>query len=231
MSGFSLRRMLARCVGALLFSGACAGSAQGAVVVGQIDTFEGTSTENWQVGSAGTGFSPLHVASGGPGGAGDGFMRVRSNGNQFGGAFSRLAVFNEQQWTGSWNGGFGGIRVDVTNLGATDVKLRLVLRDALNNTHVSKTPIDLPAGAGWRSGLWVLNGADFTSSGSSLDAARANILEMRFVHHTADTGGLAGTIVLADIGVDNIEAVVIPEPGVMGLVVGAMGLVVWRRRS
>ena len=228
MSGISFRA-----TSVMVLVCACGGVARGNVIVGQIDTFEGNSTENWQVGEAGgTGYSPQLLVSGGPRGVGDGFLRVRSNGSPFGGPYSRLAVFNDTQWTGSWNGGFGAIRVDVTNLGTNDVTLRLVLMDAQSNTHVSRVPIELPAGSGWKSGIWVLNGADFRSSGgSSLDAGRANIIEMRFVHHLNDTGGRAGQIIEADIGVDNIEAIVIPEPGVAALVMGAAIGVLGRRRG
>ena len=230
MSGTSFR---ATAVMVLVCACACAGVARGNVIVGQIDTFEGNSTENWQVGDAGgTGYSPQLLVSGGPRGVGDGFLRVRSNGSPFGGPYSRLAVFNDTQWTGSWNGGFGGIRVDVANLGTNHVTLRLVLMDAQNNTHVSKVPIELPAGSGWKSEIWILDAGAFRSSnGSNLNDARANIIEMRFVHHLNDTGGRAGQIIEADIGVDNIEAIVIPEPGVAALVVGAALGVLGRRRG
>src|SRR5687767_6990280 len=65
------------------------------IMLGQIDTFQNGTIQNWRYGiNAAT--SPVNVPNGGPQGAGDRYLQVTSG-------FPdppRLAVFNISQWTG-----------------------------------------------------------------------------------------------------------------------------------
>ena len=73
-----------------------------AVTAGQTDTFAGGSLDNWFAGGLGVGsvppVPPSVQSTGGPAGAGDGYMLVTGLGG--GGPGSRIAVINTAQWSG-----------------------------------------------------------------------------------------------------------------------------------
>ena len=64
-----------------------------AVVAGQVDTFEDGTLQGWQNGGASNPNPATHVATGGPAGTDDAFMRVTSNGGA--GSGGKLVVFTE----------------------------------------------------------------------------------------------------------------------------------------
>src|SRR5688500_8739332 len=123
-----------------------------AVIVGQVDTFEDGTTMNWVVGGA-LGLPvtpPTNSPSGGPLGADDAFLLLNSTGGD--GPGSRLTVLNGSQWSGDYlAAGVTGIRMDVNNLGQTDVFLRLLFEDlpAVPGPHanlaVTENAVHVPA--------------------------------------------------------------------------------------
>src|SRR6516164_4335602 len=105
------------------------------VVVGQIDTFQDGTTRNWFGPPPPN--QPVNIATGGPAGAGDAFLRITSTGTS--GAGSRLAVLNDQQWSGgqTYSPSVAGISMDLENLGSTSLTVRLAFQDTSANTYSS----------------------------------------------------------------------------------------------
>jgi hypothetical protein len=208
----------------IAFSPSCAF----AVTKGQKDDFENGTTQSWRVGSRGTGGgSPVNVATGGPGGASDNYMRLTSTGSF--GALSKLVVFNDSQWTGPYDSTVAGVSMQLANFGATALKMRIALQDNSFNTYVSKA-FDLAPDGQWRTASWVLNTADFTSpTGGNINTGRNGIREVRILHSVGGSG-LTGDPIAATVGVDNITATAVPEPGVAGLAAVGMLAALGRRR-
>lgn len=85
---------------------ATAGTASAAPIsLGQVDTFEDGTVQNWVVGLLGAPHPapPANIPTGGPGGADDNFMVLTALGGQ--GAGSRLSAINLAQWAGDYLGG------------------------------------------------------------------------------------------------------------------------------
>jgi hypothetical protein len=203
-----------------------------AVTQGQKDDFESGTTQGWQVGAAGSGGpSPVNVTSGGPGGATDNYMRLTSTGTFS--ALSKLVAFNTSQWTGAYDNSVGGISMQLANFeagpsGNTTLQIRIALRDASFNQYVSRA-FPLPADGQWHTATWNLNPTDFPSiSGGNINTGRNNILEMRLMHSLGGTS-FTGDTIAAIVGVDNITALPVPEPGVAGLAI--VGLLAMQRRG
>ena len=93
---------------------------------------------------------PEVVATGGSAGAGDQYLKITSQGGS--GPGSRLVVLNASQWTGNFLF-ISGIGMDLINLGATDLQIRLLFEDPMGgpptDEAVSTSPFLLPAGSGW----------------------------------------------------------------------------------
>ncbi len=187
-----------------------------AVSVGLIDNFEDGTTQGWQIGAAG-GSSPArpqYLADGGPGGAGDGFVRVASTGS-FGPA-GRLTMFNLVQWSGNYLAqGVGAITLDVNNLGATDLVLRLLISDPYPGSPANSFMTEgasVPAGSGWTAIAFSIAPQDLIRYTGTVDAALSGAVELRLFH--APAAFFPGPMSVATLGVDNIRALAqIPEPG------------------
>jgi hypothetical protein len=211
--------------------GAAAATAQGQVLLGQIDQFT-SDDQGWSSGADIVHPAPPEqVPDAGPGGLGDGALQIEAVGGS--GPGSRLVAINRSQWTGDFlEAGVTGIRLDLRNVGATDLTVRLSFAGFLGSTWFSTTEsVFLPSASGWQTAEFSLTEADMTrvQGAASYAATFADISEMRILHNPApDLRGAPGTIGL--LLVDNITAV--PEPGatatvVMGLA-GAAG--VWLQR-
>jgi hypothetical protein len=87
-----------------------------AATIGQVDTFQDGTTMGWFV----PGMSPNPPANsptGGPGGIGDAYLALSSNGGM--GPGGRLAVLNDSQWAGDYlAAGIVMISMDVQNFGS-----------------------------------------------------------------------------------------------------------------
>jgi hypothetical protein len=204
--------------------------------VGQRDTFEDGTTQNWIINLLGIGSPPPaalpRLEDGGPGGAGDSYLRLTSVGG--GGAGSRLAVLNYGgQWVGDYRAaGISAIRLDARNFGETDLALRLLFENpGLPPTPgpptalaISAAPLLLPVGGTWTSLTFPLFGAGGLVGlfGSDVDALLRATTMIRLVHMPGPVEGPIPPTVVASLGVDNITAV--PEPTTLALVAGGAGL-------
>src|SRR3954464_14013122 len=113
-----MRRFLALLAASALI---CLGipATAGAVVVGQIDTFQ-DGIDNWFAGGLGFGqvppIPPQVVLTGGPGGAGDAFLQITGLGGN--GPGSKITAINGTQWAGDYlAAGVTSIALDLRNLG------------------------------------------------------------------------------------------------------------------
>lgn len=219
--------------------------APGAVTIGQTDNFEDGTTQGWVTALLGAAspVPPTNVATGGPAGADDNYLRLSSLGGA--GAGSRLVGINPTQWGGDYTAaGVVAISMDVNNLGATDLFLRLLFEDPTagppSNTAFSTEAILLPAGSGWTSVMFPILATDLTAGLGSVAGALANATTLRLFHSSSAT--FPGEAVAAALGVDNISALgsdgggggggtSVPEPGALGLLgLGLAGLAMRRRR-
>lgn len=187
-------------------------------VVGQVDTFEDGTTQNWVVNLLGMGSHPApptNVPAAGPTGADDNYLRLTSVGG--GGAGSRLAVLNLAQWTGNYlASGVNAITMDVNNLGTTDLSLRLLFENPMGGPPTDEAitaALFLPAGSGWRSVTFLVGPNDLTALAGSVTTVLANTTALRIYHSPA--AAFPGPAVEAQLGVDNIGAAAVPEPTTM----------------
>jgi hypothetical protein len=186
-----------------------------ALSVGQRDTFEDGTTQSWIVGLLGA----PHPAIGG------------------GGAGSRLAVVNGVQWAGDFvAAGISGIRMDLNNLGTTDLSLRLLVADPSvgppANVAFSTAALLLPAGGGWTEAYFPIGPADLTAELGSVTAALHNATQFRLYHGAALD--FPGEPIVAALGVDNVTAVdnitPTPEPATAVLLGSGLLALSWRAR-
>jgi hypothetical protein len=184
-----------------------------ALSIGQQDNFEDGTTQGWVVALGGAAHPrpPVNIPSGGPTGAGDNFLFLTALGGQ--GPGSRLTVINVSQWTGDFiAAGISGVRMDLINLGPTDLNLRLLFSDESarppQNLAFSTTPFFLPAGAGWTSAFFSIAPGNLTAGAGSVTAALHDTTEFRIFNSTATD--FPGEPIVASLGVDNITAT--PEP-------------------
>jgi hypothetical protein len=185
-----------------------------AVSIGQIDTFEDGTTQNWIVGLLGevSPVPPLNVPTGGPAGADDNYLLLRSTGTP--GAGGRLVAINPAQWAGNYvAAGVAAIRMDVRNLGDTDLHLRLLfersLGDPPTDAAFSTDAIHLPAGGDWMSVVFPIGPSNLTALEGTVTAALSEATIVRIYSNEAP--GFPPGVIAAELGIDNIQAVV-PEP-------------------
>lgn len=205
-----------------------------AVSIGLIDTFEDGTTDNWLINLLGMGnnaFQPINVPSGGPAGLDDNYMLMRSSG--LAGAGGRLVVLNPAQWTGDYvAAGITAIRMDVNNLGNTDLFLRLLFEDPMGappENEAFTTAVFLPAGSGWTPISFLVDpGSLIVEEGSALDALQ-NATILRIFSNPDAEGPDEAEPIAAMLGVDNIEAIATPEPS--SLILLTTGLAAVYRRS
>jgi hypothetical protein len=194
-----------------------------AVVVGQTDTFT-TGTQNWATGASG---NPFVVADGGPGGVGDQFLQLISDGS---GPSGRLIEFNRSQWLGDYiAAGVTSIAMDVTDLGSTPLTIRIAMKDSTSisgSGYSSTTGFSIVNDGLWHHVVFGLSAPDLTPVGTpaALGTFLTNPQEVRILHSAAPA--LNGDNIVGKLGVDNVTA--IPGPG--GAACLALGLLVTSRR-
>lgn len=190
---------------------------------------------NWGI----PGFSPVpptHEATGGPGGAGDAFLKLQAVGG--GGPGSRLSVLNSTQWTMNYTtAGVLAIGMDVNNSGPDEAHLRLLFEDFGDgggppvNLALSATAIAVPAGSGWRHVVFAITADELMAVTGTANGALASTDILRLFHNpeAAFPGpGSGPPPVSLTLGVDNIESL-IPEPAALAYS-GVVGLAAVRRR-
>lgn len=207
-----------------------------AASIGQIDTFEDGTTNNWFAGGGPFGAvppnPPVNVPTGGPTGTDDAYLKITSQGGN--GPGSRLVALNAAQWAGSF-AGIGGISAQLINLGNTDLTIRLYLEDPIPGPPMNEAVTEgvfLPVGSGWTNAFFSLNPADLTVLAGNVNTLLGNTTVLRIIHNPAAD---VAAPVAGVLGVDNIQAVAaIPEPGTFAVLLPALaflsGLGTLRRR-
>ena len=199
------------------------------------DTFQDGTTMGWGVPGPSPN-PPFNSANGGPTGVGDAFLRLIANGNN--GPGGRLVVGNESQWQGDYlAAGVTTIRMDVNNFTNTDLVLRLLFENLPaapgppDDAALTSIGVPVPAGSGWISVEFDLT--SLTTLFGTAAGALGNVEVLRIFHNpAADFPGPGAGIpaIVAELGVDNIEAVAaVPEPATGALLLLA-GAAVARRR-
>ena len=210
-----------------------------AITLGQIDTFEDGTLQNWQTGlSAVTAEHMSNVSSGGPDGIDDNYLQMFSDSTDpFGG--NRLTFFNREQWTGDWLAAdVTAITLDVKNFSSSvPLNLRLGINGGfvdptgtsiIGGTFVTSGRIVLNSGSDWTRVLFMVRSSDFVSvlpgrssntAGNDILATLSNVTELRILNsELPDWNGLP---VDATLGVDNIaariQATAVPLPPALAL--------------
>jgi hypothetical protein len=196
-----MRALLCCCSGLALALAFAAPPAAGITLL-QTDDFQGGTTQGW-----GGGASATNIATGGPAGAGDRFLRISSNNNN-------LGTNNTVQWTGDYiAAGVGKLNFQLNNLGSTPLALRIAVFGPGGRFTTTNETV-LPPGSGWVSVDFVLDSASLTQTagfGTLADTLAA--VDTLLLRHDPDPISPSGeqNPVTGTLGIDNITA--LPEPG------------------
>lgn len=204
-----------------------------AVTLGQIDDFEDGTTQGWTVAAGPMGAThpapPANIASGGPQGAGDAFLLLTSVGGPGSSVIpgSRMTAMNLSQWSGDYlAAGVGQVGLWARNFGSTDLSLRLLVENPTGgpptDVAFSSDPVVLLAGGVWRKIRFSLDPDDLTAQLGTTSGALSSATVLRLYHAT--DGGFPGPPVFAQLGVDDIEALAVPEPSAWTLLIGGFGI-------
>ena len=188
--------------------------------IGLRDTFQDNTTDNWFAGGLGLGMvppvPPQVVATGGPNGALDEYLKITATGNA-GQPGSRIVAINGTQWAGNYlASGISTIEMDLKNLGTTDLTIRLQFEDPMGGPPVDEAVTTfgafLPAGSDWTHVAFGISVADLTAILGNPNTALGNTTLLRIIDSPTATDAvtIAGTL-----GVDNITASAVPEPATM----------------
>jgi hypothetical protein len=215
-----------------VMSGLIAGPrlAVGAIMLGQIDDFQDGTTQNWN----GAAPSPLNISTGGPAGSGDRFLEVESG--SFGGG-PRLLTFNDTQWTGDFvTAGVDEVAMDLENFGTESLSIRIALRQSSVSAgspgYVSTNAFSLAADGNWHHATFLIDAADLTglNGAGPLSTFLTSISDFRLL--SASSPALVGDPISGQFGVDNIQALGVPEPsGILAAVLGIACLTGFARRA
>ena len=204
----------------------------------QVDTFE-SGSEGWHTGGPTVPVTPVPtVPGGGPGGADDDFLLMSSTG--FPGPGGRLSALNVTQWSGNYfTNGVNAIAMDLKNFGQSALVIRLLLAappfGMFGPENIIITDgITVKAGSDWTTYTFSINPNDVTVLAGTANATLASAFEMRIFHNPAPAfpGPPTGIpLISAQLGVDNISAAAIPEPGtVLLLAAGLAGIAIKARK-
>ena len=205
-----------------------------AVGPGEVDTFS-SGVEGWFAGGGPVGgvppAPPTVIADGGPAGAGDSFLLLRANGSD--GPGGRLVGMNASQWAGDYLGaGITAIAMDLRNLARTELSIRLYFEDPIAapplDEAVTTMSVVLPVGAGWTHVVFPISPAALTVLQGSATTLLANTTVLRIF--SGDAPDFPPDRVAGVLGVDNIQAIAVPEPATLALLVAGLGAIGWRTR-
>ena len=198
------------------------------VTPGQADRFSTSDPLGWTMGPNAV-MLPIVISTGGPQGANDGYLKVISTGT--GSANSKMIMFNASQWTGDYiDSGITRINLDMANFGNNPLSMRVAFQDNFGAEFSSTVPILLPVDGGvWHSVSFDMSPSAFTKIQGTSTATQAlqNVGVLRILS-AANGPSYLGETIAATAGFDNITAV--PEPGVGGVMLGALAVGMRRRR-
>jgi hypothetical protein len=216
-----------------LFFAVAVSTALNGQLIDNLDDFEDGSTMGWFVGDPTHPFPPVNIATGGPDGMDDAYLRLTATGQP--GPGSRLAVLSGPQWAGNYTAEkITHLRMDVNNFGPSDLNLRLLFEDFGGlgpplNLALSAEAVLVPAGSGWQTVSFAIT-SDSLIPGifGSVNGALMNADTVRIFHNpVAEFGGpnIGPPMVNVQLGLDNISTFsAIPEPGTY---VAGLGLAIW----
>ena len=177
-----------------------------AIVPNQFDNFEDGTTQGWGSGGPNPNV-PTNIATGGPAGTDDNYLRVTSNGGS--GAGSKLVVMNSTQWTGDYlAAGVTSVSMHVRNFGSTTLSMRIALQGP-GGDFWSVNPVVVAASSDWQPISFSVQAANLTG-GANVNSTLNGVSEVRILHSVA--GGFKGDVVVSQIGIDNISAAAQPVP-------------------
>lgn len=196
----------------------------------QVDTFD-TDTLNWDS-SFGTSTTNW-IATGGPGGDGDAFMKIGTNGASSG-AGSRLGAWNQAQWQGDYIGlGITAFQVDIAGFEGPGAELRMMFLSNLGSVFTTIESVSIPTDGVWRTYTFHIAGSDLVllSGLQQYDEAFTDVGRVFIRHQPGDPAGFGGAPAYDGwIGVDNIR-VIVPGTGVLPVIGCGLGVMARRRRS
>ena len=172
--------------------------------------FEDGTVQGWTVGQPGNHFAPpTNIASGGPDGAEDNYLRSQSEGG--GGVGSRLVWFNQSaDWRGNYiEDGATSIKASLINEGSEDVVIRVAF-DGAGGRFVTTEGITLTPGSGWQEATFSIEPEDLTAvdGGTDVEATLSDVSQIRFLNNA--TPSYQGAAVAAQVGVDDIAFITEP---------------------
>ena len=179
-----------------------------AIELNQWDNFQDNTTQGWLTGGSNPN-PPEVIADGGPEGTGDAYLLLVSTGSSFAGG--RLAVFNNDQWTGDYTtAGVSFISMHMNNFSTSDLSMRIALRGPENDYIWSVDPVLVPQESGWITVQFPVQAADLTGEGD-VSATLSDVTSLRIFHRVGDEDFRADTVT-AQLGIDNITAAEQPLP-------------------
>ncbi|MFZ5831553.1 MAG: hypothetical protein ACOY3P_15825 [Planctomycetota bacterium] len=227
------------------FSAVLLGAMQGearAVFIGLTNDFQDGTTQDWGRGAPSP--NPPEIAPDGRGGADDLYVLMESYGGDTAG--SRMAVFNDSQWSGNYlAAGITSIQVDLNNVavnppGTTpfaDMVIRLAfMREGGTGANgvVTSDTYFLPTNSGWQTVTFSLAASDLIAvGGADLTEVMSDVEQFRIISAELPTS-VKGDPIQAQLGFDNVIA--IPEPSAGALLLAGVAAacagagVRWRNR-
>lgn len=205
-----------------------------AVTLSQIDTFDAT-VDDWIEGGNSES-PPTWVGSGGP--EGSAYMHNDSPGTSPG---RNMQMWNTSQWTGDFAGaGVSRISLDAANLteaGGENIHLRIAFNG--EGGWFVTNPMTLLPQSGWTHLEFDIGELDLIHAGGGSEeyletmqeVDRMQVISMAPGEYfeIRSGAGLKGDAILASLGLDNIRAEGIPEPGSL-ILLGWGGLLAFRRK-
>ncbi len=191
-----------------------------AITLGQVDDFQGGTTQGWVDGGPSS-VPPVNLPDAGPAGVGDNALEIATTGSG-GGPGSRLVGLNSSQWVGDYlTAGVTSISIDLSSPNNVSLDVRLAFEGAGGNFV---TPaVVVPAGGVWTSFSFSVDPGSLVAApfaggspaGTDASMTLGAVSRFRLLHNSAVS--IKGAVVssggspfAASLFADNITAV--PEP-------------------
>lgn len=190
-----------------------------AVVLGQVDTFESDSMQNWTTYPSGG-----VQSSGGPEGVGDGYLWITAVNNN-------LSARNlGSQWSGDFlTPGVNAVSVDLANFGPSALEIRVQLDGGC--LFQSSEALLLPPDGLWHHAVFSLARTDTTLVHQKVGDYTDTMSHLYGldIRHQPGAPMPVGISVTATLGIDNITA--LPEPSLFAGIALAAGIWLLDRRQ